>query len=332
MSIVLSHETALEFYRSREVSEAFVHRRRGKACGQVGSLRLGRPVPLSKCVGLRKADVLRARGLLPGGLSKPLHALVYRTKNERAISGANCHVSNLDVKVLSCLIEGTSCPAVYVVSPELLFAQMATQLSMLELIQLGFELCGAYSLCTGEQGFFEHEPYTSVKSIGRFLDSMGKCAPVKAATALRYVLDGAASPRETQLALLITLPRHKGGYGLPQPNMNSKIAVPGVAKHLIPKSHYVCDLLWPDHHVAVEYDSDSFHTGAQKIAEDSARRNALDMLGVSVVTVTNAQLKKIDEMDRLARTLSRRLGRRLRKDPGYDFRSRQLELRAKLLA
>lgn len=331
MSIVLSHETALEFYRSPEVAEAFARRSKNRGNGRVGSLRIGRPVPLSRCSNLRKADALRARGLLPGGLSKPLHALVFSAEDRRGLNGVNCHCSTVDLKVLSCTIEGASKPSLHVVSPELLYAQMAHSLNMLELIQLGFELCGSYSLNPSGDGFWQREPYTSVKDIARFLTSQQRCVSRKASNALRFVLDGAASPREVQLALLMTLPRHKGGYGLPQPNLNSKIAVPRVAKHIIPKSHYVCDLLWPEQHVAMEYDSDAFHTGTQKIAEDSSRRNALNMLGVSLVTVTNEQVKRIDEMDRLARTLSRRLGKRTRNSVNYDFRARQLQLRAELL-
>lgn len=40
-----------------------------------------------------------------------------------------------------------------------------------------------------------------------------------------------------------------------------------------------CDLLWPTASLCVEYDSDMFHTGSQKIARDARRRNALASLG-----------------------------------------------------
>lgn len=64
--------------------------------------------------------------------------------------------------------------------------------------------------------------------------------------------------------------------------------------------------------MAVEYDSDMFHTGSKRIAHDSKRRNALLSAGIAVVTVTTAQIKDAREIDEIAVVLSQALGRRAR--------------------
>ena len=71
---------------------------------------------------------------------------------------------------------------------------------------------------------------------------------------------------------------------------------------------FSCDLFWPDGGVAVEYDSDMFHTGSERIARDSERRNALSYLGISVVTVTRRQVMSAVGCDRIARLLEKHLG------------------------
>jgi hypothetical protein len=71
----------------------------------------------------------------------------------------------------------------------------------------------------------------------------------------------------------------------------------------------------------VEYDSDQFHTGPLRIAEDSRRRNALLGGGVTVVTVTWQQVYNAIEFERIAGILANRLGKRLRyKAPAFSVR------------
>ena len=96
------------------------------------------------------------------------------------------------------------------------------------------------------------------------------------------------------------------------------------------KSFFRCDLLWPEKKVAVEYDSTLCHTGAERIAEDAARRNALESLGLTVVTATWRQVENYREYNRFARILAGHLATRMR-PRCCDYPSRQLSLRSELL-
>ena len=222
-------------------------------------------------------------------------------------------------------------------SPEFCFLQMAGYLSLAGLIELGYEFCGKYSMpAAGDaeapsRGFYHREPLTSVKKISAFIARMPDFrGRKKAVRALRYLLEGSASPMETKLSMLLTLPYKLGGFGLPAPELNARVVPSKTAGKSSGRAFYVCDLFWADQNLAVEYDSDMFHTGSERIAEDSLKRNSLALMGVTVITVTTRQLYDSLEFEKAARTLANCLGKRLVfKNPG--FAAAHLELRNQLL-
>lgn len=91
-----------------------------------------------------------------------------------------------------------------------------------------------------------------------------------------------------------------------------------------------CDLFWPDAKLALEYDSDMFHSGAEKINRDSARRSSLEALGVHVVSVTSRQVNNPAELDKLAHIVGNKLGKRLRISM-QDAQRKRMLLRSNLL-
>jgi len=217
-------------------------------------------------------------------------------------------------------------------SPEFCFLQMASELSLVELIELGFELCGEYSLFVeddpdvSESGFYNRKALTSTKKLDAFVARMPHVwGQLKARRALRYLLDGSASPMETKLAILLTLPYKLGGYGFIPPKLNSRLMPSKTAKRTSSKGFYSCDLYWPDYGVAVEYDSDLFHTGSTRIADDSKRRNTLALMGVTVITVTKQQLYSSRELEKVTKILAGFLEKRLKyKNPGFSIAHREL--------
>jgi hypothetical protein len=91
-----------------------------------------------------------------------------------------------------------------------------------------------------------------------------------------------------------------------------------------------CDLFWPIQRVGVEYDSDTYHTGSDRIADDSERRTALLVVAVPTVTVTRRQITSAVGMHEVAKALDKLLGRRLR-PPMPEFLRQRAALRAALL-
>lgn len=265
------------------------------------------------------------------GFSKPYHILLLDQRKRPKEEGFVCHsVSGAARGALHRSLLRLD-DQTYVVSPELCFLQMAQSLSRVQLVRTGFDLASQYSfLPDGSIAF--RLPVTSSLRLERYLRLVeGMRGLVNARWASKFVCDNSASPRETELAMLLCLPCHCGGYGLPNPRLNEQVAIESKYQHLFSSNYYVCDLLWKEARFALEYDSDQFHVGSDRIAHDSERRSALDLLGTKVVSVTNHQIKNVQEMDKIARLATRCLNKRFHADHGYDYRQRQRQLRKEIL-
>lgn len=178
----------------------------------------------------------------------------------------------------------------------------------------GFEFCGRYARPVGERTELgKRDPLTDTESLMRFLHGLHRVPGANAARrATAFVLDGSMSPMETSSVLYLCLPASLGGYGLPLPQMNAVVPVSAKDRAYVGKSYYQCDLYWPEARFAIEYDSNVHHTGAARIADDASRRTDLAYLGIEVATLTQGQVSDRRELDRIARLLAKRLGKRLR--------------------
>lgn len=288
-----------------------------------------------------------------------LHLLAPSLSSRRKPYGATCHVWSGPMPENPFV---ALTPEVWCSSPSFTFVQMAQQLSLTELVLLGYELCGSYALvkrplarddgstsafddvyayadaCTYDDacaydspGFFEMPNRTTAEQLVEASRQIGRERGAKIARrASALVANGAASPMETALSMLLSMPTHLGGYGFDLPCMNMRVDLGADARLMTSHRFFVCDLCWPSVHVALEYDSNAFHAGTAQIAHDSIRRNALSYKGFEVISVTWAQLASPVETDRIARLLARLMGRRLRIEAN-DWRRRRDELRRLVL-
>lgn len=203
------------------------------------------------------------------------------------------------------------CKDVHVASPELTFAQMASVLSFEELVLLGNELCSGYVRDEfSPTGTAERTPLTTPANIKRVISCAasfrGKANALKA---LRYLTPLTASPKEVEWATRFVLRNQYGGYGLPAFKSNYYVPIPKSMRHLTDKTHFKIDFCWPAQKVAIEYDSD-LHTGSEKIALDTMRRNFLVAKGFKVIGITRIQNNSEREMDRVAAEVKRALKQR----------------------
>lgn len=205
---------------------------------------------------------------------------------------------------------------VYVCSPEFIFLLSASRLSLHALIALGCELCGTYSLFNDSPDGIKHAQITDVDSLGKYLDSASRVRGIKQAhRALRYVKDMSASPRETDLYMMFCLPSSLGGFGLKGAALNTPITVEGTARRLTGMDHITPDLFWEKGPLAVEYESTEQHgsyislaelrkMNQEKLASDSERRRTYWALKIPVLTITNGEFIKYDEVERIARVIA----------------------------
>ena len=209
-------------------------------------------------------------------------------------------------------INSHMCPA----SPHFLFLQLASStLSLHELILLGDELCGTYTMVMEPNGYDinRSEPLTTAASLHAFLQSAPHMNNSrKALRALQYVVDGSASIRESMLEMIMCLPPRLGGYGLPQPKMNWRVDFSEHARIIAKQDFARCDLCWPEFKLDVEYNGAFWHTAEEDAVRDTRRKEALQSMGWEVITVSCDEFEFQSGLYSIICTIAKRLRHRLR--------------------
>lgn len=256
-------------------------------------------------------------------ISSPVHVLVSSRRDLRSLAGARVHHSAYPYPPgsFACVA-----PGIYAPCPELCFIQLSGQLSLLQTVKEGYSLCGSFTLDESARfGLESRIPLTSIDMIRDYGIANSSLRGSSAALArLRWVKEGSASPRESDLAMRLTLPVRLGGFGFRGAILNHRIDPGKRAAALTDNEFFVADICWPEAKLVVEYDSNA-HLSPEILAHDAQKRGALEADGYMVVTVTKLQLDDPGEMFRIAYRIARRLGRRLRIQVP-DFPSRQTEL------
>lgn len=296
MEIVLSHGTALLFWR--------------RFVGDIRRLPTA-PQTMAPMERPRLDETLR-RELAGLGIVQaedaPLH-LLFANRSARPNSpGIQPHLVTQVLPANSFL---RLSPHVLIVSPELCFIQMAGVLSFGHTALIGCELCGlAAQTGTALPG---RHPLTSVSKLATFLATAQRLDGEKQAKrVLPHVMDNAASPMEARLALLLSMPTRLGGYGLPKPELNRLFGLSREAQLLHPYENCMCDLFWPDARVDVEYHGIDYHADEMSLVRDTARMQALQRDGVSVIPFTYPQIADPEAFDTVARIIAKALHHRIR--------------------
>ena len=216
---------------------------------------------------------------------------------------------------------------VAVSSPELAFAQVAPGRPMGRLLLDGCELCGTFVPDTLGGPPQERAPLSSAEGLRAFLSAMGLGREARASRASRVIFDGAASPMEARLALLLSLPQAMGGFGLPRPVLNAPITLGPEARRVYPRGSCRMDLFWPAANFDVEYDG-RLHDEERRDA-DNARIVALRLEGMEPLVLRRQQVYDAQAMFSIAKMVAEKLGRRLRMTT-RDFWRRHGQLRREL--
>ncbi len=282
--LIISHSSALELYRLMR--------------GAAGWVPGAAPLPTD-------AQELLAM------LATPIHGLGEVPSCSRSRRGFVTHrCSTLIPDDLICPVSN----GVYVVAPELCLAQIGRGEEPSLIVALAMEMCGTYArkACLGETAY-GLPPITSVSRLHDFVSkNPGRPGTNRIRKVLPHILDGSASPAETILHELISLPTRWGGAGLTAGLSNYRVDIRGTSG-LADQGEVVFDLCWPKHNIVVEYDGRRYHDGSINIEHDAARRNAVVALGTALYTVTRAQLYDLGYIDRLCATLAKGInGRTLR--------------------
>lgn len=116
----------------------------------------------------------------------------------------------------------------------------------------------------------------------------------KAAEATR---DGSASPLESRLFPLLTLPPHQGGEGWPAPLLNHRIMLPDALARATGQQSCTADLLFAEARGIIEVQSRRYHSDALGFNRRNGRNAALEALGYRITEITYDQMRDLEVFD-----------------------------------
>ena len=175
------------------------------------------------------------------------------------------------------------------------------------------EFAGTYRLpnAARKTTWFNAPKLMTIQSLQEVAQKVGVWSPeARAVRAAGLAFDGSASPMETALALLLTLPLEYGGFGLPRPRLNVSPDVSSMRPDLSDRDEVRCDMFWERECVALEYDSYEFHgyDDLAQLTNDALRANILASMGYSVFRVTYGSVRSLARVELLAHQLAKALG------------------------
>lgn len=194
---------------------------------------------------------------------------------------------------------------------------------MVNLIEIGYELCGTYVLDNSWDGLTTIDsPLTSTRKIGNLLERLSGSNGIKTARqALAHIHNQSNSPMESVLAMLLSLPTRLGGLGLGPIALNHPVATP-----LGPRRP---DILFTGHRCGVEYKGKEYHS-IEAVGRDDRRQNKLVGSGITILNVWYEDLVSGHLFNQLVTDLYRAIGIRKR-IRAKGFEAKQALLRARLM-
>ena len=220
----------------------------------------------------------------PGLRERPVHLLVPNRSLTRISDNVHTHL------VQEQLPEGSFyqiAEGLFVCSPEYTLAQLARFLTLAQLAEAASEMLSDYYNHPHTERLEERKWRIATKES---MSSFGEYASCRGARkmreAIKLVLEHARSPMEIKAALLISLPRHLGGYAFPRPTLNFEVPI-GDLYNLVEQESFTVDIAYPGLCVGVEYFGEETHPSA---AADRRRINGLRALGWEILTLDKWQL------------------------------------------
>ena len=221
-----------------------------------------------------------------------------------------------------------------VASPELCFFQMAKLLPLVELIELGYELCGTYAIspCT-KGGLIKRQARTTPGSLKQMIELLHNFNGVeKARRAVAHIQDNSRSPKETQISMLASLPTSLGGFGIHPPLLNHELQITdGHMQKVLEGAKLIPDLYWLLAKLILEYDSRDWHSRNTIDEHDARKRTVYNMLGLSVITLTKGQLYDYDAFNAIMQSIRTRVNGRALTHVSKSYEKKRRELHRSLL-
>lgn len=278
------------------------------------------------------ADVNKLLVNMGGSLNGKLHVLVGNKQDRRVAPNIVCHSLPTGFTPPKGSIYQVS-DEIAVVSPGLCFLQLAGCFNDELLVRAGCDLTSLYRRDFSRWRDLiqlDDAPFTK-QDLLDYLDSVsGLRGQIRAKRIARQVVDRTRSPRETSMALMMSMPTRCGGYQLPGIIANADIPLGDEVGNLARRGRVECDILLQNGDV-IEYNSNTHHDTEEQLEFDFEKITALQCVGRTVIPVSTRQFNDFAKFDTIMTTVADRLElrRRLASDEVLALRPK---LHARLLS
>lgn len=312
-ALILSHETALAWWRSPEAgipthaTALSPEQAHGALSATAGS------------VHARLIDELQDENEEFSALPAPLDLLTADRNDRRNTRRARFHCMQTELPPGSLLLwkelaAQEESVRIYLPTPEFCFVQMAHHLDDIGLSELGCELCGSYrgtSGGTGGASAHDVPPLTSPEKLLAYAESAEQMTGAKRARKVAgRLIAGAHSPQQAKLALMASLPRSMGGIGTPKPQLDHVIEIPDAIARVLGSRTRRPDLFWPEISTAVEYENRMWNDASAHAEYEARKADAYHRMGLEVISITRSQLENLDATRRIFEIIVRACGKR----------------------
>ena len=292
MAVLLSHWAAVAAWLSPRASEvrarALANGRRAVACGELGTVAEAAGAP---------AVVARMLGIDGRGLPA-LDVTVGPASPRRASRGIRPHRWTGPIPDGEVLDVGDG---ILLSSPELCLLQMAASLDTLDLAMLCLAMMGWYAPARNARGYVGHDPVTTLGGARRLLDRAGRHWGIaREREALGWAAEGARDPLDSAIAILLGVPRSKGGFGIGRPILNGTVNLGRGGWAVCHMRRCVIEVRIPGTHLALSRDPDA-----------GLRDRALGADGYVVLPLETRTLSEPMRREVLERACARAAGKRV---------------------
>lgn len=246
-------------------------------------------------------------------LKPPLHVAIPKSKRHIRTPELYSHVMPKKLPIGSIVQIAAE---VYVSSPELCYLQAAQNLPLASIVEIANNLCGAYYIDkTTKFNQKKRIPLTNIENIATYLkNAAGLYGVEKARNALRFATNNSYSPYESRIAANSVLPMHFGGYHNHKAELNYKIDLTPDAKQILRQDECICDFVWPEFRLVLEYDSNKSHLEIKQHYKDKNRQNAITLSGYQLISATSQDFDNFRNAEKLFLLVRKSLGLRIHQD------------------
>lgn len=181
----------------------------------------------------------------------------------------------------------------YVASPALNWVLESAHVDDVAALEIAMEMCGSYAR-SPESALLTQLPSActpstllhGVQALAQAVRGQRVPGLPRALKMARFVLGSSASPMETKVAILLSLPVFFGGWGVKGLLLNRRVELTSEQREIADKPYLVLDGYVAGNRIGYEYDSREYHDLTDRGYRDRVRVTAAQCLDIKLLSLT----------------------------------------------